>query len=273
MKDEILLIHMGGLGDVCLSESTFNSLSLFFSGEIVALGVRRYLLLFSKYFKAVEDIGSKEWLFLFSEEKKGVRWRRVILVGKDRKGLLREALKHYSEEDIVFIDMYPDCKKIHVEDYQLEQLSVYGIPRSKREVIPNIKPLIILYPEKGLRKRKWSFDNFIELRERLREKKIPTLWLRQKELPCPYAEAFEIEDLLELKKFLENKGGIFVSNDSGISHLAGSCGLYTITIFLDADPEIWHPRGENISISAEKGVVEPEEVEKVILNVLSTYFP
>jgi len=273
MEDEILLIHMGGLGDVCLSESTFNSLSLFFSGEIVALGVRRYLLLFSNYFKAVEDIGSKEWLFLFSEEKKGVRWRRVILVGKDRKGLLREALKHYSEEDIVFIDMYPDCKKVHVEDYQLEQLSVYGIPRSKREVIPNIKPLIILYPEKGLRKRKWSFDNFIELRERLREKKIPTLWLRQRELPCPDTEAFEIEDLLELKKFLENRGGIFVSNDSGIAHLAGSCGLYTITIFLDADPEIWHPRGKNISISAEKGVVEPEEVEKAILNVLSTYFP
>jgi len=56
-----------------------------------------------------------------------------------------------------------------------------------------------------------------------------------------------IEDLADVKTFFDS-GGIFVSNDSGMAHFAGFCGLLTITIFSDFDSSIWHPRGENISL-------------------------
>ena len=43
------------------------------------------------------------------------------------------------------------------------------------------------------------------------------------------------EDLTEVKQFF-SEGGIFVSNDSGMAHLAGASGLFTITIFTGFDP-------------------------------------
>lgn len=264
---------MGGLGDVCLSESLFYSLFLYFGKKITALGIKRYLSIFSQYFHRIENIESLKWLFLFSKETKDLMWERIVLVGKDRERTLRERWQRYSREDILFVDMYPDDERIHVEDYQLRQLTMLGIKGDKREVVPNIRPLIILYPEKSIRKMKLDYEKFVEVEERLRKRQIPTLWLKQKEIVTPNCDAVEIEDLIELKEFFESKGGIFVSNDSGVAHLAGSCGLYTVTIFFDADPIVWHPRGKNKSLSLVEDRIDPDKLERTILDIFFTFFP
>lgn len=262
---EILLIHMGGLGDVCLSESTFYSLTLQFGSKIAAVGVKRYLSLFSQYFVRVEEIQSLKWLFFFSDEKKDFIWERIIFIGKDRDGTLRKRLKAYSNERILFVDMYPEKEKIHVEDYQLRQLWEAKIDAKKKEVTPNFKPLVIFYPERSIKKKKWEYGKFLEVESILKKKNVPTVWLTQTDSPYALSKSLKIDDLADLKRFFIENGGILVSNDSGIAHLAAACGLYTVTIFLDTDPSIWHPRGRNVSLWEEKDLT-PENVAKIVLD-------
>ena len=75
------------------------------------------------------------------------------------------------------------------------------------------------------------------------------------------------EELTQVRDYLQ-KGGIFVSNDSGMAHLAGQCGLFTITLFSDFDPSVWHPRGRNISLECNKEDVDVRSIEELILMTL-----
>ena len=59
-----------------------------------------------------------------------------------------------------------------------------------------------------------------------------------------------------------------MSNDSGMAHFAGICGLLTITIFSDFDPAIWHPRGENISLRQGIDRVDARTLESLIIKLL-----
>jgi ADP-heptose:LPS heptosyltransferase len=279
-SDTTLIIHMGGLGDMCLSESTFLSLSRHFQQNISALGSLRFFKLFREYFKTIFSIESAKWLYLFSDYPSENRWKRIVFIGKDRQGDLRRKWQALSEEEMIFIDMYPDCafgavslesearsleKKndklriqnstvkifAHIEEYQLTQLSKYGIEAKKKGIANRPRSRVILYPEVGITKSKWPHENFVELHHTLKQRGIQVQILESFGLNLPIVDKIIIEDLTNVKTFFEG-GGIFVSNDSGMAHLAGICGLLTITIFSDFNPAIWHPRGDNISLR--KGV-------------------
>jgi hypothetical protein len=105
--DTVLLIHMGGLGDMCLSESTFLSLSQHFQKNISALGYPRFFKFFQGYFQTIYSIESAKWLYLFSDYPSETTWKRIVFIGKDRNGELRRKWQAISEEELIFIDMYP----------------------------------------------------------------------------------------------------------------------------------------------------------------------
>lgn len=248
---EILLIHMGGLGDVCLSESLFLSLTQHFKEPLVACGIRRYFDLFPDYFLRIENIESAKWLFLFSQYPSDMKWERIVFVGKDSEGSLRKRINRYSEKQLIFIEMYPKYgltwEGKHVEDYQLTQLEKYGIKPVKKDIEPIWRDRVILYPEKGFSKKKWGIENFLELYRRLKFNFKNVYIMEPFEVKSKIEDSIVIKDLNEVKKFF-SKGGVFVSNDSGMAHLAGACGMLTVTIFTDFDPLVWHPRGKNISL-------------------------
>lgn len=268
-SDTTLLIHMGGLGDMCLSESTFLSLSEHFQKDISALGSPRFFKLFCQYFQTIHSIESAKWLYLFSDYPSEHRWKRIAFIGIDRKVELRTRWQKLSDNELIFIDMYPDSAfgavsseteisqlriqnskfKItpHIEDYQLEQLSKYGIEARKKGVTNRPRNRVILYPEVSITKSKWPHENFVELYRTLRHRGIQVQVLESFGLSLPVADKITFEDLSDIKTYFAD-GGIFVSNDSGMAHLAGICGLLTITIFNDFHPAIWHPRGDNISL-------------------------
>jgi len=251
-NEEVLLIHMGGLGDVCLSESLFFSISVHFKDSLVACGIRRFFNLFPQYFIRIENIESAKWLFLFSQNAPHIKWKRIILVGKDREGSLRERLSRFSQEHLIFIDMYPEFKTEgkgkHVEDFQLEQLESHGIKPLKIEIAPKCKDRFVLYPEKGFSKKKWEIDKFLEVYRRLKEDNKNVFILEPFDEMPKVEGSIVIKDLIEVKKFF-SEGGVFISNDSGMAHLAGACGMSTVTIFTDFDPIVWHPRGKNMSLN------------------------
>lgn len=276
------MIHLGGLGDTCLSESTFFSLSEHFTEGIVALGYTRFLKLFQGYFKAIERIESARWLPLFSQNQQTHTWERIIFIGKDREGTLRKKWGQISVKPIIFIEMYPEgafvgekigtagirCDtKYHVERFQLMQLKQYGIAARKKEITPNVSGRVILYPEEGVKKEKWHHENFIELYYSLKEKGVDVCMLNSLGLEIEVENAIFFEKPEDIKGFFKN-GGIFVSNDSGMAHLAGVCGLYTITIFNDFDPDIWHPLGYGITLKKGKDIVDVNSVEIRIMEAL-----
>jgi ADP-heptose:LPS heptosyltransferase len=279
-NNEILLIHLGGLGDVCLSESLFLSFQKQFGNCLVGLGNRQFLNLFSEYFKRVEGVESRKWLYLFSEKLDGPRWRRIIFIGKDRENILRNRWQAHSEEKIIFIDMYPenafgvgaiacesqelgDTPKAHIEGYQLAQLSKHGVEPLEKVPLSKKSSRIILYPEKGFEKEKWHHDSFVNLYHALKAHDIYVVVLESLGLSVNVDNKVFFEDLTDVKQFF-SEGGIFVSNDSGMAHLAGTSGLFTITIFAGFDPAIWHPRGRNVSLVQGRGIPDLSFLEKLI---------
>lgn len=312
--DEVLLIHMGGLGDMCLSESTFLSLSQHFQKNISALGYPRFFNFFRGYFKTIYSIESAKWLYLFSNNQSETTWKRIIFIGKDRNGELRKRWQTISEEELIFIDMYPGSisdspmddrpapggtkttddhssrmtqdslgrsknaslvsrpssigSALHVEDYQLMQLDKYGVKPVKKEITPRPRSRVILYPEIGVTKSKWGHENFIELFHSLKKRGIEVYILESLGLDLTIQDTISIEDLADVQTFF-NAGGIFLSNDSGMAHFAGICGLLTITIFRDFAPTIWHPRGGNISLRQGIDLVDVPVLEEIIVQNLA----
>jgi ADP-heptose:LPS heptosyltransferase len=303
-NNEILLIHLGGLGDVCLSESLFLSFQKHFGDCLVGIGNRRFLDLFKEYFARVEGVESKKWLYLFSEKLSGPQWRRIVFIGKDREGILRNRWQTFSEEKIIFIDMYPEnafervcvsCPPKQetqsealssrseqegvaptasipprapvIEDYQLAQLAKYDVDSLEKTVPWKKSPRVILYPEKGFEKEKWHHDNFINLYHSLKTKGLDVIVLESLGLSLNVDHKVFFEDLIEIRQFF-SKGGIFVSNDSGMAHLAGASGLFTITIFSEFDPTIWHPRGRNMPLVQRQAIPDLFFLEKIIIQTM-----
>ena len=92
---------------MCLSESTFLSLSKHFQKNISALGYPRFFKFFQGYFQTIYSIESAKWLYLFSDYPSETTWKRIVFIGKDRNGELRRRWQVISEEELIFIDMYP----------------------------------------------------------------------------------------------------------------------------------------------------------------------
>ncbi len=277
-EDEILVVHLGGLGDVCLSESVFLSLRGHFGNRLVALGNRRFFDLFGGYFTRTCGVESRHWLYLFSEKLTGPRWGRIVFVGKDRQGSIRSRWRAHSVEEPVFIDMYPEGafdappfndgmivpgEKVHIEDYQLRQLSRAGIEPVRKEMVSKGARRVILYADEGFSKEKWPVENFVILREMVAKAGIDVRLMRSPELSFPVEGSLFFEDLADVKEFFA-EGGVFVSNDSGMAHLAGACGLTTITIFTGFDPAVWHPRGRNFSLKAGADRVDVPSLGRMI---------
>lgn len=285
-KEEVLVVHLGGLGDVCLSESVFLSLREHFGDCLAALGNRRFLDLFGGYFKRTQGVESRHWLYLFSERLTGPRWRRIVFVGKDRQGLIRQRWKVYSEEELIFIEMYPEGAfgpltrgearrvdavgaAVHIEDYQLAQLNTFGIAPRRKTIAGGRDDRVILYPEAGFSKEKWPVENFASLFRSLKERGTGAVLLRPADLSVPLKETVFFEDLSEVKNFF-GEGGLFISNDSGMAHLAGACGLSTVTIFTGFDPAIWHPRGRNISLKTGVDRIDVKSITKLIGTIVTS---
>lgn len=240
-EEATLLIHMGGLGDICLSESVFLSLARHLKGPLHAVGNRRGLELFHDYFSTVGTIERRQWAYLFSSDIEGPRWRRIVFIGKDRRGSLRTRLGELTS-DVLFLDLFPDRPGMGVEDYQLTQLAAYGVPSIRKGLSLRRSGRLILYPESAYQKKKWPPDRFCDLYESLKAEGTSVRLMRSPELKLALPDTVAFENLGDVRQFF-SEGGAFFSNDSGMAHLAGACGLRPLTLFLDTDPSIWQARG------------------------------
>jgi ADP-heptose:LPS heptosyltransferase len=258
-----LLIHLGGLGDVCVSESSLLSLGHHYGKTIKAVGARRVLDQFSDYFVGTDSIDSRAWAYLFSDSVEGPLWPRIVLFGKDRQGYFRERLSRLSEE-LLFIDMYPDERSLPVEEYQLEQLKALGIAPVRAGFLRTAGDRIILYPERGHEKIKWPVERFLEVFAKLKERRMNVLIMAPPGLSLPVRDSVSHEDLGDVAAFLSAQGGAFFSNDSGMAHFAAKHGLRALTLFREADPTIWAPKGSRVLACRESPPTVDEAIDFIL---------
>lgn len=260
--DHDLLIHPGGLGDICLSESSFLTLTSHFERPFHAVGTKRVLDRFGAYFSRVDSVDRREWGCLFSGPFPGRHWERIVFFGKDREGGMRARLRGLAGE-VIFIDLYPDHEKIPVEQHQLAQLAAFGMeprlyapPRRKSD-------RIILYPEAGFEKRKWPVSSFVEVYEELKKGGSNVILMTPPGLDARIADRVSPEGLDDVEAFFSG-GGLFFSNDSGMAHFAARCGLRTVTLFRDADGRVWGPKGSRILQCEGEGPGVREAVDLIL---------
>ena len=261
-SNEMLLIHMGGLGDICLSESAFLTISLHCKEPIRAVGNARVLELFSAYFTRIDSIDRREWAYLFSDSSPGPSWNHIIFFGKDREGSFRARLSGLTH-DLLFIDLYPDGMSIPVEQHQLAQLAAYGMKPTAATFPKRWTDRIVLYAEEGFEKRKWPPENFAKVQEGLTAQGLNSVLVTPPELVLPGVPTVSINGLPEMAAFL-SKGGLFFSNDSGMAHLAARCGLLPLTLFWEADPGVWRPKGSRVVRCKGEGPSIQEAIELIV---------
>lgn len=260
-----LLIHPGGLGDVCLSESTLLSLKQAFGNTFEAVGNKPVLEVFLEYFTGVDSIDRRAWTHLFAGSPAGRSWRRIVFIGKDKTGSLRQRLARLCGE-LIFIDLYPEDRPVPVEDHQLGQLAQYGITPVRKALPAITGKRVILYPERAYKKKKWPVDCFLEVYEKLTMRGIETVLMRPPDLDVPAVPTRSFELLADIAAFF-SAGGIFFSNDSGMAHFAARCGLLAATLFQDTNPAVWHPKGALV-LKCMEGPPSVEEVTDFVTHAL-----
>lgn len=140
--------------------------------------------------------------------------------------------------------------------------------------------LVVVHPGSGSLKKCWPFHNYIQIikmldqkgyrgvlltgpaEERMEHKiqslSLPSSWLWLRNPPL-----FKLSGLL-------SQANLYLGNDSGITHLAASCGTKVIALFLHKYEAEWRPLGRAFIISGESmEEIDVYSVWKVINKVVN----
>lgn len=115
-----------------------------------------------------------------------------------------------------------------------------------------------LHPGSGSEAKNCHLETFVKLvKDRQAEfpgKVFASFGEADLELIAPTEKIFKTEgidietvimpELSELKEALVSHAGMFIGNDSGVTHLASAIGIPTVALFRTTDPDIWRPIGK-----------------------------
>lgn len=210
------------------------------------------------------------------------KFNLIVVFGKDQGGTLLRNLKRISQGEVLHINSFPTWEeRIHLTDHLLRELSKHGFSIS--ETFPKLflnesdrswgnqfwrekgldgegrNRVVVIHPGSGSRKKVWPLERFVELVQIL-HRRFHSHFL----IVLGPAEGIEVQkafekmgdppftmvkglSLLRLASVMEGCG-LFIGNDSGISHMASALGIPTIAIFGPTDPKVWSPKGEKVSV-------------------------
>ena len=146
-----------------------------------------------------------------------------------------------------FLPALPDGRGHAIEFYnrQAMELGAERPSRFPRIACPAVeRTFAVIHPFASNAGKRAPMEMFQSLATRL-SGRMPIHWL------CGPEETLEgavrIDNLYELACWLRG-ARIFVGNDSGISHLAGSVGTPVMAFFRTTDPKLWAPRGTAVNV-------------------------
>jgi heptosyltransferase-3 len=101
---------------------------------------------------------------------------------------------------------------------------------------------VVIHPFSGSVWKTWPESQYRKLALKL---KCQVEWTAGPEEEWP--EATRFENLAELAGWIAG-ARLYIGNDSGIAHLAAATGVPTLALFGPSPPQIWAPRGPDVTI-------------------------
>jgi len=271
---KILVIRYGALGDLIVTFPVFQSLEK--SGYSVVLAgngrFRDFLLQYGHVDEFVPVDGNFFLpLFAGASEDSVCRYLEkfsLILAYADESEPFSAGLKKSFSGRIIFHPADPSKIREHVISYLLKP--VRDIAACIRD-IPEIKidrpahgECFVIHPGSGSLHKNWPREKFAGVYARLSEEKegyvllghvesyMRSFWLKK----VPSNKIIDCPDMKSLMN-LVGKTGLYIGNDSGISHLFTAAGVTSTVIFGPTSPSIWSPRGKNVRIVYKKTDCSP----------------
>ncbi len=264
MKESLLIIHQGALGDFVL----FLPSLLFLKNYYARIGIfcsekNRKIV---SYFDLADTfpIESKIFSLLFSERppsealEKFRSFSEILIFSFS--GYLKERLSSLVPSKIYQIPPRPDPKeKIHVADYIRKKIEEEGLADNVKFVFPEFsteKKKTFIHPGSGSKRKRWSIYNFIRLYEMLSSEGIDTDFIIGPaeedlydilRLYVPSEKIHLLDDPFDLILLLKQSFG-FIGNDSGVTHLCAFLGIPSVAIFGPSDPVRWRPLGKKVKV-------------------------
>ncbi len=131
----------------------------------------------------------------------------------------------------------------HATDFFAEQAGASAGMIPRIDVQPSTqRQSVVIHPFSGSRRKNWPLERYRELAAQL---PCSVEWTAGPEEHLPQAARFA-----NLKLLADWMAGarLYIGNDSGITHLAAAIGMRTLALFGASAPEIWAPRGGNVTV-------------------------
>ncbi len=126
----------------------------------------------------------------------------------------------------------------------------------------------LIHPGSGSPRKNWPIERFVELSRNLERAGHKVVWIRgPAEMGLKEAWAGERIDRPSLHTLAATLAAsrLFIGNDSGVSHLAGAVGAFTVTLFGPTRGEVWRPDGPRVrTVRASSGALDDIPVGAVL---------
>jgi heptosyltransferase-3 len=150
----------------------------------------------------------------------------------------------------VFHAALPDAalreQRRHAADFFARQVGAPDGLSPRLQLRPTAaRDAMVIHPFSGGKRKNWPLDRFQKVAERM---PCAVEWVAGPEQEIEGALRFE-----SLRDLAEHISGarIYIGNDSGITHLAAATGIPTLALFGPTEPDVWAPRGKNVTVLRE----------------------
>jgi heptosyltransferase III len=155
----------------------------------------------------------------------------------------RDALANIQSSCVFYPAFPPPDYNVHATDFFAEQV---GAPRG---LIPKIfvrksatRHSIVIHPFSGSARKNWPLKRYRELAA---DVAYTVEWIVGPEQELQ--DAVRFGSLASLAEWISG-ARLYIGNDSGITHLAAAVGVPTLALFGPTTPEVWAPRGDNVTV-------------------------
>lgn len=193
---------------------------------------------------------------------------------------------------------YPDA---HVSDFGLEILRPIGIDtkdftssvnfditdtKTASDFLSKLgkgKIITGLHVGAGKPPNRWAIRKFIKVAEYLREKYNAVFYLTGSNADMEEINFFSVNTNIEAPVYMNksipelaaviSRSDLFITNDTGVMHVAGTTGTPQISIFGPTNPHNWAPIGKNKYFIRKSDLIndiEPEDVIKLCDKILES---
>ncbi|HNR98693.1 MAG TPA: glycosyltransferase family 9 protein [Planctomycetota bacterium] len=274
MSERILILRAGAVGDVVLGYPVLHGLRARDAGAHLCLAARteaRLLAVAAGLADTERDLSDAFFAPLFAPAERAPcraladfvgSFDRVVSLLADPDGAIARRLRaHGAGELVSFAGLRPGA---HAARQLFAVLAPWGsaeFPEGRALIARALPcpedaplPLAVVHPGSGSAVKNWPAARFRAVIARALERGCAV------RVPCGEADAEAVAaatdgtaaevvrlPLVALAGLLM-RAGLYVGNDSGITHVAGALGTPTVAVFGPSDPALWRPLGPRVCV-------------------------